>query len=108
MPTTKTPSKTNAPSKPITTMVGTVESDKRARSRTVVVASKTMHPKYGKFVARRTTLQVHDEANESKLGDTVEVKPCRPMSRTKHWTLVRIVERGSRVELVTTDPNAKA
>ena len=88
-------------------MIGTVESDKRARSRTVVVDYKTMHPKYGKFVSRRTVLQVHDESNDSKLGDRVEVKPCRPMSRTKRWTLVRVVERGNRVELVTQDPTAK-
>ena len=92
----------------IVTMVGTVESDKRAKSRTVVVNYKAMHPKYGKFVSRKTTLQVHDETNDSKVGDTVEVKPCRPMSKTKKWTLVRVVERGSRVELVRTDPNAKA
>jgi small subunit ribosomal protein S17 len=105
MPSTTT--KTAPTSKTITTMTGTVESDKRAKSRTVVVNYKTMHPKYGKFVSRKTVLQVHDEKNESKLGDTVEVKPCRPVSRTKHWTLVRIVERGSRVELVTQDPNAK-
>jgi small subunit ribosomal protein S17 len=73
----------------------------------VVVNYKSMHPKYGKYVSQRTVLQVHDETNESKLGDTVEVKPCRPMSKTKKWTLVRVVERGSRVELVRTDPNAK-
>jgi small subunit ribosomal protein S17 len=117
MPTTAAPAKgqnktAGAPSSPtsttITSMVGTVESDKRSKSRTVVVQRKTMHPKYGKYVARKTVLQVHDEKNESKLGDTVEVKPCRPISRTKNWTLVRIVERGSRVELVTQDPNAKA
>jgi len=90
----------------ISTKTGTVESDKRSKSRTGVGNYKSMHPKYGKFVSRRTVLQVHDENNESRLGDTVEVKPCRPMSRTKKWTLVRIVERGSRVELVTTDPNA--
>jgi small subunit ribosomal protein S17 len=116
MPTTATPARspkttsTGAPEAPktITTMIGTVESDKRAKSRTVLVARKTMHPKYGKYVAKKTVLQVHDEKNESKLGDTVEVKPCRPMSKTKKWTLVRIVERGNRVELVTQDPNAKA
>ncbi len=112
MPTTKaTPASTaataTAPAN-IVTMTGTVESDKRAKSRTVVVNYKTMHPKYGKFVSRKTVLQVHDEANDSKLGDTVEVKPCRPMSRTKHWTLVRVVQRGNRVELVRQDPNAKA
>ena len=104
MPTTKTAT-TTAP-QTVATKTGTVESDKRSKSRTVVVNYKSMHPKYGKFVSRRTVLQVHDENNESRLGDTVEVKPCRPMSRTKKWTLVRIVERGSRVELVTTDPNA--
>ncbi|HMN39350.1 MAG TPA: 30S ribosomal protein S17 [Phycisphaerales bacterium] len=89
-------------------MVGTVESDKRSKSRTVVVRYKAMHPKYGKFVSRKTVLQVHDEANDSKTGDTVEVKPCRPMSRTKHWTLVRVVQKGDLVDLVRTDPNAKA
>src|SRR5437870_3515227 len=112
MPTsTATPSKappTGSGPKAVATKVGTVESDKRSKSRTVVVNYKTMHPKYGKFVSGRTVLQVHDEANESKLGDTVEVKPCRPMSKTKKWTLVRVVERGSRVELITTDPHAKA
>ena len=105
MPTTKTET-TAAPASVVATKIGTVESDKRSKSRTVVVNYKSMHPKYGKFVSRRTVLQVHDENNESRLGDTVEVKPCRPMSRTKKWTLVRIVERGNRVELVTTDPNA--
>lgn len=113
MPTTATTAArsqktTDTAAKTITTMVGTVESDKRAKSRTVLVARKTMHPKYGKYVAKKTVLQVHDENNESRLGDTVEVKPCRPMSKTKKWTLVRIVERGNRVELVTQDPNAKA
>lgn len=86
--------------KTITTQVGVVESDKRSKSRTVVVNYKAMHGKYGKYVSRRTVLQVHDEQNESKVGDTVEVKPCRPMSKTKKWTLVRVVERSRRVELV--------
>ena len=106
--TNKAPASAPAKSNTIVTMVGTVESDKRSKSRTVVVNYKAMHPKYGKFVSRKTVLQVHDETNDSKTGDTVEVKPCRPMSRTKHWTLVRVVERGNRVELVRTDPNAKA
>lgn len=82
------------------TRTGTVESDKRNKTRKVVVSFKTMHPKYGKFVSRRTILHVHDENNESKLGDTVEVAQCRPVSKTKRWKLVRIVERGNRVELV--------
>lgn len=84
------------------TRIGIVESDKREKTRKVVVAFKAMHPKYGKFVSRRTILQVHDEANESRLGDTVEVAQCRPISKTKRWRLVRVVEKGNRVELVTT------
>ncbi len=84
------------------TRIGVVESDKREKTRKVVVAFKAMHPKYGKFVSRRTVLQVHDEANESRLGDTVEVAQCRPISKTKRWRLVRVVEKGTRVELVTT------
>jgi len=82
------------------TKIGTVESDKRDKTRTVVVAYKAIHPKYGKFVSRRTVLQVHDAANESKLGDTVEVVQCRPVSKSKRWKLVRVVERSQRVELV--------
>jgi small subunit ribosomal protein S17 len=114
MPTPANPSsparkqpKTDAADRYIVTMVGTVESDKRSKSRTVVVRRKTIHPKYGKYVARKTVVQVHDENNESRLGDLVEVKPCRPVSRTKNWVLVRVVERSTRVELVTQDPNAK-
>lgn len=84
------------------TKIGTVESEKRDKTRTVVVAYKSKHPKYGKYVSRRTVLQVHDEANESRLGDTVEVTQCRPISKTKRWKLVRVVERSQRVELVTT------
>ncbi|MBY0261405.1 MAG: 30S ribosomal protein S17, partial [Phycisphaerales bacterium] len=56
--------------------------------------------KYGKYVSRKTVLQVHDEANDSRLGDTVEVKQCRPLSKTKRWTLVRVVERSTRVEVI--------
>ena len=75
------------------TRIGFVESDKRDKSRKVVMSYRAKHPKYGKYVSRRTVLQVHDENNESKLGDKVEVAACRPMSKTKHWTLVRVIER---------------
>lgn len=84
----------------VATKIGVVESDKRAKSRTVVLKFKTMHPKYGKYVSGKTVLQVHDENNESHLGDTVEVKPCRPRSKTKHWELLRVVEKSQRVELI--------
>lgn len=97
MPTTPTKTQPDAPDAPkhIATKIGVVESDKRSKSRTVVVRFKSMHPKYGKYVSRRTVLQVHDEQNDSKLGDTVEVKQCRPMSKTKTWTLVRVLERSA-------------
>ena len=75
------------------TKIGTVESDKRDKTRTVVVAFTAMHPKYGKYVRKRTVLQVHDEKNESRLGDRVEVAPIRPRSRSKSWAVIRIVER---------------
>lgn len=73
--------------------IGVVESDKRSKSRRVVVSFLTMHPKYGKYVRNRSVLQVHDEKNESKTGDRVEVAPCRPVSKTKNFTLVRVLER---------------
>lgn len=79
-------------SKTLATMIGVVESDARAKTRTVVIASFTPHPKYGKFIRQRTVLQVHDDGNTSRNGDVVEVMPCRPMSKSKTWKLVRVVE----------------
>ncbi|MFM7808703.1 MAG: 30S ribosomal protein S17 [Planctomycetota bacterium] len=73
--------------------VGVVESDGRDKTRKVVVAFVARHPKYGKFTKRRTVLQVHDEKNESRVGDRVEVAECRPISRTKSWVLLRVVEK---------------
>lgn len=75
------------------TRVGVVESDRASKTRKVVVSYQAKHPKYGKYVRRRTVLQVHDEHNQSHLGDKVEVRECRPMSKTKSWELVRIVEK---------------
>lgn len=97
MPTSTAKPAPTAPqsAKHIATKIGVVESDKRSKSRTVVVRFKSMHAKYGKYVSRKTVLQVHDEHNESHLGDRVEVKQCRPMSKTKRWTLVRIVEKAA-------------
>lgn len=75
--------------------IGVVESDARDKSRKVVIHYKSKHPKYGKYVSKRTTLQVHDENNESHNGDVVEIVQCRPVSKTKSWTLNRIVEKRS-------------
>ena len=73
--------------------LGIVESDKRDKTRRVTIHYVTKHPKYGKYIRQRTVLHVHDENNESKLGDRVEVVQCRPISKTKTWKLLRIVGR---------------
>ncbi|MEM8757921.1 MAG: 30S ribosomal protein S17 [Planctomycetota bacterium] len=75
------------------TRIGVVESDRASKTRKVVVSYMAKHPKYGKYVKRRTVLQVHDENNESGMGDRVEVRECRPKSKTKSWELVRIIEK---------------
>jgi small subunit ribosomal protein S17 len=72
---------------------GVVESARNAKTRRVVVEFMSKHPKYGKYVKNRTAVQAHDEADESKVGDRVEIAPCRRMSKTKSWQIVRIVER---------------
>jgi small subunit ribosomal protein S17 len=59
----------------------------------VVIAYSSRHPKYGKYIKRRSVLQVHDESNESHTGDRVEVAECRPISKTKSWVLTRVVEK---------------
>lgn len=75
------------------TRTGVVESDKRSKTRKVVVSYLASHPKYGKYIRRRTVLHMHDENNESRTGDVVECVQCRPISKTKCWRLVRIVEK---------------
>ena len=75
------------------TIEGVVASDKGNKTIKVVVEYQTKHPKYGKFLKRRTVLHAHDEKNDAKLGDTVEIAECRPLSKTKHHRLLRIVQR---------------
>jgi len=75
--------------------IGVVESDARDKSRKVVIQYKAKHPKYGKYVSKRTVMHVHDENNESALGDIVEIVQCRPISKTKSWKLNRVVEKRS-------------
>jgi small subunit ribosomal protein S17 len=72
---------------------GVVASDKGDKTIKVVVNYQTRHAKYGKYLKRRTVLHAHDEKNDAKEGDTVEIAECRPLSKTKHHRLVRIVER---------------
>jgi small subunit ribosomal protein S17 len=84
---------TSPEQKTTVSFIGTVESDKRDKTRKVVVSFTARHPKYGKFVQHRTVIHAHDEGNEAHQGDTVEVVPCRPVSKTKTWRIARIVER---------------
>src|SRR5438874_7693868 len=72
---------------------GVVTRDKTLKTRRVEVERLVRHPKYGKFVKRRTVCYAHDEKNESHLGDTVEIIESRPLSKLKRWQLVRIVTR---------------
>ena len=78
---------------------GVVVSDKRSKTRTVAVQYGTKHPKYGKYVQRTSRYQVHDEANESQQGDRVEIEVCRPISKTKSWKLVRVLEKAPGAEI---------
>src|SRR5437764_13620788 len=88
------PTATETPKRPaLRTIVGVVASDKGNKTIKVIVAYQTRHPKYGKYLKRRTVLHAHDEKNEAREGDTVEIAECRPLSKTKHHRLVRIVER---------------
>lgn len=70
---------------------GVVTSDKMNKTRRVEIARLVKHSRYGKYIRRRTVCHIHDENNESRLGDTVEIMETRPLSKTKCWRLVRIV-----------------
>ena len=77
----------------IRTQQGRVTSDKMDKSITVAIERFVKHPIYGKFVKRTTKLHAHDENNECGLGDLVEIQECRPLSKTKSWTLVKVLEK---------------
>jgi len=75
------------------TLQGRVVSDKMDKTITVLVERQVQHPIYGKFIRRSTKVHAHDENNECRAGDMVVVEQCRPLSKTKSWRLVRVVER---------------
>jgi small subunit ribosomal protein S17 len=80
---------------------------KRVSTGVVEISRLVRHAKYGKTMKRKTVCLVHDENNESGLGDTVEIVECRPRSRTKRWELVRIVSKSQAVDLVALRSAAK-
>ncbi len=77
----------------VRTKQGSVISDKMDKTITVLIERKVKHPLYGKFMKKSTKLHVHDENNECGMGDIVQIKECRPLSKSKSWTLVKVVEK---------------
>ena len=75
------------------TAVGVVVSDKMKKTRRVEIPRLEKHPRYGKYIKRRTICYAHDEQNESHVGDTVEIMEARPMSKLKRWRMVRVVKK---------------
>ncbi len=75
------------------TLQGRVVSDKMDKGITVMVERRVKHPLYGKFIRRSTKVHAHDENNECQVGDVVIVEQCRPISKTKNWRFIKLVER---------------
>ncbi|MCP5159817.1 MAG: 30S ribosomal protein S17 [Gammaproteobacteria bacterium] len=75
------------------TLTGRVTSSKMSKTITVAVERLVKHPVYGKYIRRTTKLHAHDEQNECREGDMVTIKQCRPLSKTKSWMLVSVVNR---------------
>ena len=74
-------------------LIGTVVSDKMDQTVTVLVERVVRHPLYGKYIRRSSKLHVHDVENECNTGDVVSIEQCRPVSRTKSWRLVKVLEK---------------
>ena len=79
--------------KKVETVVGVVKSDRMDKTITVSVERFFRHPKFGKFIRRYTICKAHDPKDEAKIGDRVEIVHSRPISKTKNWKLVKILER---------------
>ena len=73
--------------------IGVVTSNKMTKTITVAVERKVKHPIYGKFIKKTTRFHAHDEKNEASIGDVVRISETRPLSKTKRWRLVEIVEK---------------
>ena len=75
------------------TLTGVVVSNSGNKSVKIALDYKVKHPKYGKYIKRRTKIGVHDEHNLSGVGDVIEIAECRPRSKTKSWRLVKVVKK---------------
>jgi small subunit ribosomal protein S17 len=76
-------------------VTGEVVSNKMDKSIVVMGERKVRHPLYGKYIRRSTKYHAHDENNECNIGDVVMIKECRPLSKTKSWTLIKVVEKSA-------------
>ncbi len=81
----------------IQTQIGRVTSDKMNKTVTVLVEHRVKHPLYGKFVTRSKKYHAHDELNEYKEGDLVEIEACRKLAKTKAWRVKRLIEKAKNV-----------
>jgi len=81
------------------TEIGVVTSDKMNKTRRVEIERLVPHPKYGKFLRRRTICHAHDEQNATHVGDIVEIMETRPLSKLKRWRIVRVVRAGAQQAL---------
>jgi len=88
-------------------VIGVVKSDKMKKTRRVEVSRLVKYPKYGKYVKRRTVCYVHDENDESAVGDTVQIIESRPKSRLKRWDLVKVVTKGNIIDVAALRAAAK-
>ena len=85
----------NSTAKVERSVTGEVVSNKMDKSIVVMGERKVRHPLYGKYIRRSTKYHAHDENNECNIGDIVMIKECRPLSKTKSWTLIKVVEKGA-------------
>jgi small subunit ribosomal protein S17 len=85
------------------TQIGLVVSDKRDKTITVEVRRVVKHARYGKYLHRSTLYHAHDEKEEAKTGDRVEIHACRPISKQKRWSLVRIIDKATTVDVQVKD-----
>ena len=77
-------------------VVGEVISNKMDKTISVKIFRRVRHPKYGKYMKKTSVFKAHDEKNDAKQGDTVRIQMTRPLSKTKRWRLMEVVERGER------------
>jgi len=94
------PGKARMQDKKIKTLMGVVIGRGGAKTIKVAIDYKVKHPKYGKYMQRRTKLAVHDPKDQSGPGDRVEIVECRPISKTKSWRLVKVVQKAGSIERV--------